>query len=107
MYQLGLFDAPAPIKAAWGTPIEIERRRRIRVSVWAHAYEALDVSLVDDHTFDAECMLVDPKVSTGHAILDAFFRKHFVAYSGQWVTKHPDKRRLDALTRSIIKRRGL
>jgi tRNA/tmRNA/rRNA uracil-C5-methylase (TrmA/RlmC/RlmD family) len=86
----------------WGSPEEIERRRRIRVSVWAYAYELLDVSLVSDEQFDRECRLVDPKVSTGHRRLDEFFRKHFADYTGQWVRLHPDQARLAALTRAVI-----
>ncbi|MBB3910138.1 DNA ligase LigA-related protein [Sphingomonas desiccabilis] len=88
--------------AAWGTPQEVERRRRIRVAVWAYAYEVLDVSLVSDEVFDRECKLVDPKVSTGNRRLDAFFRKHFADYTGQWVHKHPDLPRLAQLTRAVI-----
>lgn len=86
----------------WGTPVEIERRRRIRVSFWAYAYEVLDVSLVSDHRFDEECKLIDPKVSTGHRQLDAFFRKHFAAHTGQWIHKHPDRARLDHLVRRLV-----
>lgn len=88
--------------ASWGSPQEIERRRRIRLAVWAYAYEALDVSLVSDERFDREAKLVDLKVSTGNRRLDAFFRKHFADYTGQWVHKHPDRARLDHLTRRIV-----
>lgn len=86
----------------WGSPIEVERRRRIRLSVWAFAYEFLDESLVTDEVFDAEAKLVDLKVSTGNRQLDAFFRKHFAGYTGQWVRSHPDLKRLGAYTQSVI-----
>jgi len=86
----------------WGTPVEVERRRRIRVAVWAYAYEVFDVSLVSDHRFDEECKLIDPKVSTGNARLDSFFRKTFAAHTGQWVHKHPEVGRLEYLTRRLI-----
>ena len=82
--------------------MEVERRRRIRVAVWAYAYEILDVSLVSDHRFDEECKLVDPKVSTGNARLDSFFRKTFSAHTGQWVHKHPDINRLSSLVRRLV-----
>jgi len=86
----------------WGSPEEIERRRRIRVSVWAYAYELLDRSLVSDETFDRECKLVDPSISTGHEVLDVFFREQFADYTGQWVHRHPEKHKLAALARSYI-----
>lgn len=86
----------------WGTPKEIERRRRIRLSVWAYAYEVLDVSLVSDEVFDSEAKLVDLKVSTGNRRLDTFFRKHFADFTGQWVHKHPDLKRLAALTQAVV-----
>lgn len=88
--------------AAWGSLIEVERRRRIRLAVWAYAYEFLDVSLVSDQRFDEEAKLVDLKVSTGHRQLDAFFRKHFQAYTGQWVRSHPDLRRLATYTQAVV-----
>lgn len=88
--------------SAWGSPEEIERRRRIRLTVWAYAYEVFDVSLVSDERFDSEAKLVDVSVSTGHRQLDAFFRKHFADYTGQWVHKHPDRNRLHAYTKLVI-----
>lgn len=86
----------------WGSPIEVERRRRIRLSVWAYAYEEFDVSLVTDEVFDREAKLVDLKVSTGNRRLDTFFRNHFADYTGQWVLRHPDRPRLHVLTKSLI-----
>lgn len=98
--QADLFDVPpAP---AWGSPVELERRRRIRVSVWAYAYELLDVSLVSDAEFDREAQAVDVNVSTGHPQLDAFFREHFADYTGQWVHKHPEKHKLAMLAKRYI-----
>lgn len=102
--QGDLFAAPSA--PAWGTPEEVERRRRIRVAVWAYAYEVLDVSLVSDETFDRECQAVDPSVSTGHPKLDKFFRDQFADYTGQWVHKHPEKAKLAALTKRIISNRN-
>ena len=83
---------------AWGAPAEIERRRRIRVAVWAYAYEVFDVSLVSDHRFDTECRLIDTSVLTGKPRLDQWFAAH----TGQWVHKHPDLKHLAALTLAII-----
>lgn len=91
---------------AWGAPAEIERRRRIRVAVWAYAYEVFDVSLVSDHRFDTECKLIDTSVLTGKPRLDQWFAKEFAAHTGQWAHKHPDLKHLDALTRTIIATTG-
>lgn len=87
---------------AWGTPEEVERRRRIRVSAWAYAYEVLDTELVPDPVFDREAYLIDPSISTGHKVLDRFFREEFAAFTGQWVRLHPEQRKLAALTRRLL-----
>lgn len=87
---------------SWGSPAEVERRRRIRIAVWAYAYEVLDVTLASDHRFDAECKLVDLSISTGNPRLDQWFGKAFAAHTGQWVHLHPDLKHLAALTLRII-----
>ncbi len=75
---------------SWGTREEIERRRRIRLSLWAYAYEVESVSLVSDLVFDHEARLVDVSISTGNPKLDAFFRTEFEPHTGMWIHKHPD-----------------
>jgi len=79
---------------SWGTPVEIERKRRIDVAAWAYAYEVENNPIVDDATFDREAALIDPSVSTGHAVLDEFFRTEFGAHTGLWVHRHPEKHKL-------------
>lgn len=86
----------------WGTKEEIERRRRILLSVWAYAYEYLGESLVSDAVFDEECKKVDLSVSTGNKKMDKWFKKHFTAFTGMWVTHHPHQTRLHALAGDII-----
>lgn len=83
--------------ASWGSPVEWERWRRIRVSVAAWAYERHDVSLISDAEFDKLCQEIDPSVSTGNRKLDNFFKKHFSPHTGQWVHKHPEKSKLEWL----------
>lgn len=78
----------------WGSPEEVERRRRILLSVWAYAYEIEDTSLVSDHVFDAEALKVDLSVSTGNTKLDNFFRREFDPSTGVWVHNHPEKTKL-------------
>lgn len=72
----------------WGTPIEIERRRRIRLSMWAYAYEIAGQSLVTDAQFDAEARLSDLSIETGR--LDGWWAKHFTPSSGMWIHHHPE-----------------
>lgn len=76
----------------WGTPQEVERRRRIIVSVWAYAYEFCANSIVPDHVFDAECYMLAAglRVDTDRPDLDYWFRGAFDPSTGMWVHKHPE-----------------
>lgn len=69
--------------------VEIERRRRIQVAVWAYAYELMDEPLVSDERYDQVALLINPAISTGHK-LDSFYRTEFTPYTGQWIHNHPD-----------------
>lgn len=90
--------------AEWGSPVEVERMRRINVAAWAYAYEVESNPIVDDATYDREAALIRPDVDTGHTQLDEFFRTEFAAYTGSWVNSHPEKDQLRRICR--IKRRG-
>jgi len=74
----------------WGNPIEKEIRRRIKISVWAYAYEMKNDSLVSDQQFDDECDKIDIMIRTGNKKLDGFFRKNFDSFTGQWIYEHPE-----------------
>lgn len=78
----------------WGTREEIERRNRIRLSVWAYAYEFMDDTMVPDAVYDALSLEIDPSVTTGNRRLDRFFATEFSPSTGMWVRKHPDLRGL-------------
>lgn len=93
--------------AAWGSPEEVERRRRIRLSIWAYAYEFLEQPIVDDATFDHEAYAVDLSISTGHPKLDRWFKRNFLPYTGQWVTTHPELKKLRARTEWVLTHRPL
>lgn len=82
-----------------------ERKRRIRVSLWAYAYEVANISLVDDATYDRESRLIRPEVETGNAEMDAFFRTVFEPDTGLWIHEHPHKDRLKAILEGIVKRK--
>jgi hypothetical protein len=75
----------------WGSPQEIERRRRILVSVWAYAYEIMDDPIVSDSVFDTESRAIDLNKETGDDALDFWFSENFNPDTGQWVHDHPDK----------------
>lgn len=73
---------------AWGTPVEVERRRRIRLCLWAYAYEIADNMLVSDTQFDAEARQSDTSIDTGH--LDDWWRACFNPSTGMWIHMHPE-----------------
>lgn len=75
---------------AWGTPIEIETRRRIRLAVWAYAYEFENKSLVSDQVFDVESYCVDVRIDTGNPMMDYWFRGFFEPATGLWIHQHPE-----------------
>ena len=80
-----------------GTPKEIERRNRIRLSVAAYSYEFEAHSIMSDAEFDALALKIDPTVSTGKRKLDKFFREVFKPDTGMWIRDHPDLGGIKAL----------
>jgi len=83
------FSAEEP-QQAWGSFQEVERWRRIRVSVAAYAYEFHAQSFMSDAEYDQMCALVDTSIITNNAKLDKFFGEHFNPSTGQWIHKHPE-----------------
>lgn len=67
-----------------------EIRNRIRIAVAAYAYEVLADPIMSDAEFDELAGKIDPRIQTGSAKHDLFFRSHFAAHTGSWVHKHPD-----------------
>jgi hypothetical protein len=82
---------------SWGSPIEIERRRRIKASIAAYAYEFLADSIMEDHEFDQLCLEIDTQINTGNRKLDIFFKNEFNPATGYWVHQHPEKEKLKDL----------
>jgi len=80
----------------WGTPKEIETRRRIKLCVWAYAYERQFHSIVSDSAFDHECLQVDLSIKTDRPDLDAWFLKNFDPSTGAWVHAHPELNKIAA-----------
>lgn len=75
---------------AWGSDEEIERRRRIALSVACYAYEIADRPFLDDLTFDAAANRIRPQLTTGHPLLDEFFLTEFSPMTGLWIHRHPE-----------------
>ena len=69
--------------------ISQEIRNRIKLSVYAYAYEYLNHSVVSDSQFDKLAIEINPSVSTGNETLDKFFKNHFIPDTGMWIHKHP------------------
>lgn len=74
-----------------------EIRRRIRLSVYAYAYEMMSVSLITDQEFDDMAKTIQPEFPTGNEELDTFFRTVFSPHTGQWIHDHPGKGEIAAL----------
>ena len=80
-------------------PTEIERQRRIRIllSLYAYAYEFKARSIVSDADYDRLALQVDTSIDTDNEMLDNFFKKEYNPYTGQWIHKHPEKNKLEAM----------
>lgn len=100
MEKIGCVKEGDPI---WGSPVEVERRNRIRLSVAAYAYEYKDDSIMSDAEFDALSYKIDVSVSTKSRKLDNFFKKHFEPCTGMWIRRHPEKNKLEWLYQKYYK----
>lgn len=67
-----------------------ETRRRIKLSVWAYAYEVRNIALVNDGLYDFQSSLVDLSKSTNRPDLDFWFNCNFDPCTGIWIHKHPE-----------------
>ncbi len=76
---------------------EIETHRRIKLSIWAYAYEIYHTSMVDDYRFDAEACKVDLSINTNRPDLDEWFRENFDPCTGYWIHNHPEKNKIHNL----------
>lgn len=87
----------------WGTPQEIETRRRIRLSIWAYAYEFMTHSIVSDSVYDVESFSVNLKIPTNRIDMDYWFWGNFNPYTGMWIHKHPELTRIASLYERFYK----
>lgn len=74
----------------WGTPLEMEVRRRITVSVAAYAYEIANKPIMSDLTFDWLAQQISPEIGTCHPLIDEFFIDRFSPMTGMWIHDHPE-----------------
>ena len=81
----------------WGLPIEQERRNRIRVAIYAYAYELRDESLISDQEYDTLARSIQPNMRTGNDAIDKFFSQHYSADTGLWIHQHPQLERIAEL----------
>ena len=88
---------------SWGTPVERERRNRIRLSLAAYAYEFLNTEIMSDAEFDRLAQTINRNIETGHVVLDKFFREEYSAMTGMWVHKHPELKKLERAYQRIFK----
>jgi len=74
----------------WGTPKEIETRRRILLSIWAYAYEEMSHGIVSDAIYDVESYQVDLNIRTDRPDMDIWFVCNFQPWTGTWIHGHPE-----------------
>jgi len=79
------------------TDIEVERRNRILLSIYAYAYEFENESLISDAEYDKLSYSIRKDMATGNKALDRFFNREFAPHTGQWIHKHPELDKLKAL----------
>ena len=77
-------------KPIWGSPVEKQRRLRIKLCIAAYAYEMENTSIISDAEFDKLCLDVNLMIDTGNKKLDKYFKQHFDPSTGQWIHKHPE-----------------
>lgn len=78
-----------------------EKTKRIFVALWAYAYEIESDPLVPDSTYDKIAHSIDVNVKTDNKALDVWFKRNFVADTGQWIHIHPGLERLKQIYNNI------
>jgi hypothetical protein len=87
----------------WGSPVEVERHNRIKLSVAAYAYEFHSNSIMSDADFDALCQKIDTTIDMENAVLDKFFREDFDPSTGMWIHKHPNLTGIERIYKKVLK----
>jgi hypothetical protein len=87
------------------SPVEIERRNRIKLSVAAYAYEFHADSIISDAEFDNLSDQINVQIRTGNERIDDFFCEHFEPHTGMWIQKHPDRDGLEKIYQKHYKKK--
>lgn len=82
--------------------ISLEVRKRIRLCIYAYAYEMLNESLINDSEYDRLSQEIDLSVNTNRPYLDAWFRNNFDPSTGMWIRSHPELNQIEFLTKKVI-----
>src|SRR5262245_50969781 len=80
---------------------ESERRRRIRIALAAYAYEILDRPIMTDTEYDKLAYSIFSRRPTGHPVLDRFFLNEFHPATGQWIHRHPELDKIEAIYKRV------
>ena len=87
----------------WGSPVEVERLNRIKISVAAHAYEVHNESFMSDGEYDELSRAIDLSVDTGCSVHDEYFNDKFHTDTGMWIYSHPNREGLEKLWQTHYK----
>lgn len=77
------------------------KRRRIRIALFAFAYELIGEALIKDEEYDRLAREVDYTSPTDNPTLDKFYLNEYTPDSGMWVRKHPELDKLECLYKRI------
>jgi len=76
------------------TEVEVEIRNRIRLSLAAYEYELGPFKChgleMTDGAWDRLALSIRPDMTTGHEVIDKFFKEVFGPDTGCWVRRHPE-----------------
>ena len=78
-----------------------EKRKRIRLALYAYAYEVHNNSLVSDSTYDLLSRSVNLDVSTDRPDLDLWFKNNYSKDTGMWIYNHPELHKIKSLYKRI------
>jgi hypothetical protein len=79
------------------------KRDRIRIALFAYAYEIANDPLISDSDYDKLAQRVEQNlhVETGNGELDFWFFDCFEAHTGMWVHQHPELDKLRNLYEKV------
>jgi hypothetical protein len=85
----------------YNTPAE-QKKLRIRLAVFAWAYENYNKSFIDDHTYDSLSRKVDLSIPTDRKNLDKWFASNFNPDTGMWIHNHPELGGIDQIVEGML-----